>query len=280
LPTTTISAYTTTHTPDSTLKQLFPGSWIGANFNIWIGHPEDHKAWRIIKDLRDKLTEKNINDPHVWDRLYILEGSDWYWWFGEEHFSAVAEIFDELFRLNVIWIYRAIGEEPPPELFSTIKKFSEALIVQPNDKMTPTIDGKVTSFYEWYHGGHADVLRMGGTMHRFAGLFSQIFCGFDDDHVYIRFDVENHDIKAYEYTLKIYAPQELTVSLSDNNAIQYVVTHVGEIALPISMLSTDQTLLSIEFIISASKEGKEIDRTPLLKFMTKLDDVKLYNWTI
>jgi hypothetical protein len=68
--------------------------------------------------------------------------------------------------------------------------------------------------------------------------------------------------------------------LSENNDIQYVVKQVGEIALPIALLDMDQTIESIEFVISASKDGKEIDRTPLLKFMIKLEDVKLYNWTI
>lgn len=280
IQTTTISSFLDAQPTDTTIHSLFPGSWIGANFNIWIGHPEDHKAWKIIKDLRDKIVQKNINDDVIWDRLYILEGSDWYWWFGEEHFSAVAEVFDELFRVNAIWIYRKISEEPPPELFSTIKRFAEALIVQPNDLMTPNLDGDVTYFYEWYHAGHADVLRMGGTMHRFAGLFSEIHCGFDKKNVYIRFDVENHDIKAYEYTLMIYAPCERTIPLTQDTGVTYVIKDIGEIAIPISSLCADQDLQTIEFVISASKDGKEIDRTPLLKFTIKLEHVKLYNWTI
>ena len=280
IQTTTISDFINAHPSDAILNNIFPGSWIGANFNIWIGHPEDHKAWKIIKDLHDKLKEKHIDDAEIWDRIYILEGSDWYWWFGEEHFSAVAEVFDELFRLNAIWIYRKIGEEPPPELFSTIKKFTEALIVQPNDIMTPTLDGEVTYFYEWYHAGHADVLRMGGTMHRFAGLLSEIYCGFDNDNVYIRFDVENHDIKAYEYTLKIYAPSEQSITLSEKSGVTYVIKNIGEVALPISTLCSNKDIQSIEFVISASRDGKEIDRTPLLKFTIKLEDVKLHNWTI
>ena len=36
----------------------------------------------------------------------------------------------------------------------------------------------------------------------------------------------------------------------------------------------------IEFIVSAQQKGVEIDRTPLLKFMIKLKDVKLYNWSV
>ena len=31
-----------------TLKSLVPGSWINANFNVWIGAPEDNKAWDYL----------------------------------------------------------------------------------------------------------------------------------------------------------------------------------------------------------------------------------------
>jgi len=191
IATTTISKFLEESEVKNELPSLFPGSWIGANFNIWSAHPEDQKAWQVVRNLRAKLVEKRITDEEAWNRFYVLEGSDWYWWFGEEHFSLIDEIFDELFRLNAQWIYKKIGEEPPPELFSPIKKSAKVIIYQPNDKMTPIIDGKVTHFYEWHHAGHADVMRMGGTMHRFAGLFSTIYCGIDDKNLFIRFDIEN-----------------------------------------------------------------------------------------
>jgi len=207
IATTTVSRFLEENEVKNTLYSLFPGSWIGANFNIWIGHNEDHKAWQIVKKLRDKLVAKNITDKAIWDKFYQLEGSDWFWWFGDEHFSDVAEIFDELFRLNAIYIYRNIGEEPPPDLFSPIKKRFEAFSYQSIDKITPMIDGQITHFYEWYNAGYSDVKRMGGTMHCFAGLFAMIYCGFDDKNLYIRFDVENHDISSYEYHIKFYEPK-------------------------------------------------------------------------
>jgi hypothetical protein len=121
---------------------------------------------------------------------------------------------------------------------------------------------------------------MGGTMHRFAGLFSAIFCGFDDDNIYIRFDVENHDITAYDYTLKFYAPREVQIPLSECKDVQCVIKHIGEVAVPLALLRAGKEITSIEFVINACQKGKEIDRTPLLKFAVKLEDVKLYNWSI
>ncbi len=280
IATTTISKFLEDYEVKNKLPSLFPGSWIGANFNIWIAHPEDQKAWQVVRNLRTKLVEKGITDEEVWNRFYVLEGSDWYWWFGEEHFSLVDEIFDELFRLNAQWIYKKIGEEPPPELFSSIKKSAKVIIYQPNDRMTPIIDGKITHFYEWHHAGHADVLRMGGTMHRFAGLFSTIYCGIDDKNLFIRFDIENQDITAYEYTVKFYKPKEYEVILGKTKGITYKCDRIGEIAIPSTLLDLDKGEGVAEFLMSALQKGVEIDRTPLLRFNVSLKDVRLYNWTV
>ncbi len=277
--TTTISGFLDSNEVKNELSSLFPGSWIGANFNIWIGHTEDHKAWLIVKKIRDKLVEKKITDPNIWDRLYILEGSDWYWWFGGEHISLVADVFDELFRLNAIWIYKKIGEEPPRELFAPIKKIEEILTQQPNDRMTPDIDGKVTHFYEWFHAGHIRVKRMGGTMQRFAGLFSMIYCGFDDKNLYIRLDITNHNPADYEYIIKFYKPVETIITLGKQSDIIYKIDKIVEVAIPISIINVNGEA-NVEFTVSAQQKGVEIDRTPPLKFTVRLRDVKLNNWTV
>ncbi|HEC78908.1 MAG TPA: hypothetical protein ENI34_07175 [candidate division WOR-3 bacterium] len=278
ITTTTISRFIEEGEVKNELFSLFPGSWAGANFNIWIGHKEDQDAWLIVKTIREKLVRKNITDKEIWERFYVLEGSDWYWWFGGELYSPVAEIFDELFRMNALWIYKKIDEEPPPELFTPIKKPAEALTIQPDDKMTPEIDGIVTHFYEWHHAGRIDVRRIGGTMHRFAGLFSSIYCGFDDENLYIRFDVETQHAAEYEYKIKFYKPTKVEFILGKNQGIRYRIDKIGEAAIPLSMFLS-KSGSTTEFMLSAHKRDIEIDRTPLLKFMIDLKEVKLYNWS-
>jgi hypothetical protein len=280
ITTTTISKFLEETEIKNELHSLFPGSWIGANFNIWIAHPEDQKAWQVVENLRAKLIEKKVTDKEVWNRFYILEGSDWYWWFGEEHFSLIDEIFDALFRCNAQWIYKKIDEEPPPELFSPIKKSAKVLIYQANDKMTPTIDGKITHFYEWHHAGHADVMRMGGTMHRFAGLFSTIYCGFDDTNLYLRFDIAEKDITAYEYKIKFYKPKEHDIILGKTKNVVFKFNRIAELAIPNTLLGLDGDEGVVEFIVNAQQKGVEVDRTPLLRFSVSLRKVRLFNWTV
>ena len=38
--------------PSRTLSTIFPGSWIDGNFFIWIGHGDDLRAWRQLRDAR------------------------------------------------------------------------------------------------------------------------------------------------------------------------------------------------------------------------------------
>jgi alpha-amylase/alpha-mannosidase (GH57 family) len=35
------------------LDKIFPASWINANFDVWIGHSEDVRAWDLLRDARE-----------------------------------------------------------------------------------------------------------------------------------------------------------------------------------------------------------------------------------
>ena len=37
------------------LPRVFAGSWIGADFSVWIGHADDRRAWDALQDARDAL---------------------------------------------------------------------------------------------------------------------------------------------------------------------------------------------------------------------------------
>ena len=85
---------------------LFPGSWINHDFRVWIGHEEDNKAWDYLNNARLALESSGSQDTTAWKELYIAEGSDWCWWFGDDHSSDNDETFDLLFRKHLKNIYR------------------------------------------------------------------------------------------------------------------------------------------------------------------------------
>lgn len=104
--------------PLSTIKA---GSWIHGNFSIWIGHPQDNAAWEMIAKARERLFDCGLDQKSPeWQKAYnhllISEGSDWFWWYGDDHISANQSEFDELFRWNIEQIYLLIGQNIPDEV--------------------------------------------------------------------------------------------------------------------------------------------------------------------
>jgi alpha-amylase/alpha-mannosidase (GH57 family) len=100
-----------------TLPGIFPGSWINADFYIWIGHADDQRAWSQLSDARRALDNATDVPPEALARareeMLIAEGSDWFWWYGDDHSSEHDLVFDELFRRHVRNIYRAINAPVP-----------------------------------------------------------------------------------------------------------------------------------------------------------------------
>src|SRR5664279_5968149 len=99
------------------LDHIFPGSWINANFDIWIGAEEDNQAWTQL--LRARATyDATTGVPEAsrrmaYEELLIAEGSDWCWWYGPEHDSANRPEFDQLYRSHLANVYRFLNLVPP-----------------------------------------------------------------------------------------------------------------------------------------------------------------------
>ncbi len=120
--TTTIQDYLNTHPPNSEIKRLSAGSWIYSEFGKWIGNPYKVRAWEYLAQARKELEKPELKlQPHEWElarkQIYILEGSDWFWWYGEDPNGA----FDKLFRLHLTNFYTIIGKIPPDYIKAPLK---------------------------------------------------------------------------------------------------------------------------------------------------------------
>ncbi|MCX5718200.1 MAG: glycoside hydrolase family 57 protein [Nitrospirae bacterium] len=183
------------HDSGEQLGKLHAGSWINANYSIWIGHEEDNIAWDYLNDTRTDLeafTKLNHDKPvdEAWQAIYVAEGSDWNWWYGDEHQTETQEEFDELFRLNLMKVYKVIGQETPPSLFVPVLRENRAISPEVIIRgfINPKIDGMVTSYYEWYQGAHIAVGKSGGSMHKAESLVSYIYYGFNQSTLFLRID--------------------------------------------------------------------------------------------
>jgi alpha-amylase/alpha-mannosidase (GH57 family) len=192
------------HPPRDTLPNLFAGSWINHNFAIWIGHEEDNTAWDAIHAAREYLVRKiadsqkdsAIRNPQsaidrAWEELYIAEGSDWFWWYGDDHSSAQDALFDYLFRKHLQNVYLLLGDVPPPELARPISKKSQRPIYTlPRSFLDVNIDGKYT-FFEWLTAGRYTCQNERGTMAMVAkGPLRELYFGFDAQTLFVRVDCD------------------------------------------------------------------------------------------
>ena len=176
---------------------LFAGSWIQHNFGIWIGHPECNRAWDLLHQTRQHLAAASAakNRPaeqlrRAWEELYVAEGSDWFWWFGDSHSCAQDSLFDRLFRKHLQNVYLVLGEQAPGELARPISQgYRQRLHSQPTGLLRIKVDGRRT-YFEWINAGNY-VCQSGArgamTMVR-EGILSNLYFGFDQERLFVRLD--------------------------------------------------------------------------------------------
>jgi alpha-amylase/alpha-mannosidase (GH57 family) len=204
-------AYLEAHPPGDGLPHLFPGSWINHNFAIWVGHQEDNTAWDALHRAREHLlarsremgAERNgatgeVRAPtheiadrvqKAWEEVYIAEGSDWFWWYGDDHSSAQDALFDSLFRKHLENVYRLLGDSPPADLARPISRRGHwAVHSMPRALLDVEIDGRA-SFFEWVGAGHYACGNERGTMAMASrSPFSELLFGFDARSFLLRID--------------------------------------------------------------------------------------------
>jgi len=232
------------------LPSIPTGSWIDGTFHIWIGHPEDHASWEILARARTLWESKaspslkgrvELPDSLVKARecLLVAEGSDWCWWYGDDHYTPHGPEFDRLFRNNIKAAYKAMDIIPPDSLdIPIIKKESMVresnLISAPHSYIQPRIDGVVTSYFEWSSAVRVVPTPEFGTMHR-AGhiLLSCFYYGFSVDDLFFRFDLDQvsvENVASIELELLFQNKSVKFISTLDpkNDHFTYTFSKIGE----------------------------------------------------
>lgn len=192
--TVTLDEHLAEYPPSVGLDYLDSGSWIEANFDIWIGDAEKNRAWNLLGRARSKLTREHLGGQLVegqlhqaQEHLYRAECSDWFWWLGEPFSSAEDPIYESLFRSHLMAVYRALGDSPPADLSRPIVGGGGIVTTlrQPTSFIRPRIDGVRTSYFEWRGAGYYRTSTVGsGTSPFITGLY----WGFDPGRLYLRLD--------------------------------------------------------------------------------------------
>jgi len=288
-----VGDYLDKHPATDKLPHLFAGSWISHNFGIWVGHPECNRAWDLLSKTREylKLAAKDADKPkeslsRAWEELYIAEGSDWFWWFGDSHTSAQDGLFDQLFRKHLQNVYLLLGEEPPTELLHPISQGHGHLLLhtQPTGLLNVKINGRHT-YFEWINAGRYICAAGRGAMSMAdRQRIEAIHFGFDDRRLLIRIDVKDRAVREslaevdtlriafleppgfelliahpgwHEPILQLYH-NDVPVSLSRVEAAGDAILEIG---IPWASLSLAANA-PVQFYVELLQNDQSIERTP------------------
>lgn len=182
------------HKNPPVLEKLVPGSWINANFNVWIGAPEDNKSWDYLNEARqfyDRAAPKSNPEKAklAFEELLIAEGSDWNWWYGPEHHSANDRDFDELYRKHLSNVYQLLGAEVPLYLAQPIAGGA----ARPNYAaqtayIRPRVGTGVIRYFDWLGAAIYNADRHTSAMHGKQFLLDALYAGIDEQNLYGRLD--------------------------------------------------------------------------------------------
>lgn len=165
------------------VHDLFTGSWIdelgsvpGVDLGTWVGEPEENRAWALLGAARAALARSGATPetaPAAYDALYLAEGSDWFWWFGDDQEAGNDAEFDDLFRTHLRNIYRGLGQDPPAALdlhivpHHAVWAFAQPVArIQPGDRLTVRTNCPGTLTWRAGDGEprHEELAPVGGVM--------------------------------------------------------------------------------------------------------------------
>ncbi len=178
------------------LERLAPGSWIRGDLDTWAGHPEKNAAWRRLAAAADAMEAalgegvEPARAAEAHDRLLRAEGSDWFWWLGDDHPTPWKREFDALFRAHVASVYTALGMDPPPDVdaVSVARRPPPPPVVDvPFAPIRPRVDGESRGHFSWYGAARLPEGHEDGAMHGCTdGPVRELQYGWSDERLFVR----------------------------------------------------------------------------------------------
>jgi alpha-amylase/alpha-mannosidase (GH57 family) len=285
------------------LSQLAPGSWIYGNFDTWAGHEEKNRAWSLLTGVRREVEDAGGIDAMPADAREVLlraEGSDWFWWLGDDHPTAYLSEFESLFRQNLRYVCQRLGRRPPSNLDEPIprRRALPAAIEEPMALISPRVDGEAVRYYEWLGSGAYRPENEGAAMKVGSEpLVSEMRFGFDERNLYLRFDTRKKSpdlLRRSRVRLRFEAKDEASVfdwseekglSLQGNDLPQgaeAACVRVLEVAIPrgtIGLHVGSRARLSIE-ITSQDDRRELLPRDGAIELIGPDEHFDLRNWTL
>lgn len=213
---------------DNAIRHIEPGSWINGNFDIWIGQHEDNRAWDLLYDARKTFEKKSAALPpkvraSAFKEIMIDEGSDWCWWYGDEHKSVQAAGFDELFRYHLKQAYTIMGIAPPAQLAEPIKRRVEHLSYrQPVRTISPKIGREIVAA-DWKNAGFIE--QAAGAMQKAGLQLKRVSFGNDKTRLYVLIETTQR-FTSEKIIIEFFSPARITLEMG--SGVTYKTETAGD----------------------------------------------------
>jgi alpha-amylase/alpha-mannosidase (GH57 family) len=201
------------------LEHIKAGSWINANFSIWIGHQDDRRAWELLSEARNTL-EKHKSDlsdkkyDEAFEHILVAEGSDWFWWYGPEHYTDNKDDFDYIFRSHIASVYKICGLEVPEAVLIPVAEQTKVIEKRsPLTEIGPVIDGS-DNMRGWENAGFINLIAKNSAMHQAGEVADKFFFGHGNGKVYIRLNLKKEIEQGDE--IEIILCESLKIHLAHN----------------------------------------------------------------
>ena len=256
----TMSEAIARHKQFAPLPSIVPGSWINANFNVWIGAPEDNRAWDYLYHARNFYTQ---NAPRAtetqrklaFEEILVAEGSDWNWWYGPEHHSANDRDFDELYRKHLANVYHILGGVPPDYLSHPIAGAPvRADFIHQTAYIHPHITGDMVRYFEWLGAARYTADHRSSAMHGKQFLLDAVYAGIDASNLYGRLDFTGKlPVTDFEIVMNVESWSSQSKQAERSLRLVSTVVSGAMVAWSVNVGGTDEIVAS-----SADPTGKGI----------------------
>ena len=268
---------------------------------------------------QDKIFDNNNGLKMAWEQIYIAEGSDYNWWYGEDRTSGIDEEYDQLYRTHLINVYKFLNDNPPDDYYIPI--IEEKRVVKPGLEtvsfINPKINGVVDDYFEWLGSAvYFPSILAGKTMAHTDRFIRKLFYGFNETTFFMRFDflkrgdldlqdkilkIEFINLAKFGISLEFYKNNSSNLSvtarvLNDTNntdnllqkqkdEIKAVFKNILEISIPILILNIN-SLNTLDFYVILTYRNNplvEIERFPVNGYFETTvpdKDFEITNWLV
>lgn len=272
------------------IPYISSGSWINGNFDIWIGSSEKNRAWELISltyqyylAKKDKLNKEQT--LKIQKEFMIAQSSDWFWWYGDDHYTVLADEFDKLFRKHLINIFRLMAEEIPSEVLKPIIwKKNNNFHTKATDYIEVDLE-KDGNFFEWVNSAKVDLQKEFSVMDSKKMPITKFNYGYNPDYIYFLFkcDVENlvgskFIFQFNDLTLSAIIPKIGSYINDDEGFIKIFSAQNIKIGVPRVLF---EEIHRIKFSFKLIKDNNIIQFFPIYgDFLIDFEKLKIKHWFV